>query len=247
MIVYHTDAPKNRTISQAFAEGSGAKLVHVREGYQGGAAAVYGWTRGLWGIVEAAQAAGEPWFYLDNGYFLRGVFFRVTRGALQWQGYGTGVAPHGLARLHDLDLDWQDWRASGEHIVVAQQTPDWYAFRGEGTREEWTERAVAELERHTDREIRVRRKGERRPLEADLERAWALVTHSSNCAVDALVCGVPVFVAEGAASSMSRPLSDIERPTRYEDRLRWGAHLAANQWELEELRNGRCWHDMEGG
>lgn len=246
MHVYHTDGQKNQTVSRQFATGAGAEYVHVREGYQGGPVAVYGWTRGLWAIVESAKAAGEPWWYIDNGYFMRGAFFRVTREALQWQGFGTGVAPSGAARLHELDIDWQEWRHGGEHIVIAQQSAEWYGFAGEGSREAWTARTVAELQQRTSREIQVRPKTERSPFGASLAGAWAVVTHSSNCAVDAVVAGVPSFVTgESAAAPMCRrDLSMIERPMRFEDRLRWAAHLAANQWDLEEMRSGRCWHDL---
>ena len=73
-------------------------------------------------------------------------------------------------------------------------------------------------------------------------KAHALVTHSSNVAIEAACLGTPVFVAPtSAAAPVGRvDLADIEMPI-YPDREPWLAHLAYNQFSFEEIRSGEAW------
>jgi len=80
------------------------------------------------------------------------------------------------------------------------------------------------------------------PLPEALERAHALVTHSSNVAIEAACLGTPIFVdtASAAAPVGLTDLSMIEAPV-YPDREEWLAHLAYNQFSFEEIGDGRAW------
>ena len=122
---------------------------------------------------------------------------------------------------------------------------DVYARLGGFSADEWTLQTVRKLQEATDRPIRVRRKAAAKttPLAADLAGCWALVAHSTNAAVEALVAGVPVFcTAPCAARAMGRAdLSEIEDPLLPDDRERWLRVLAANQWTLDEMRSGLAW------
>jgi hypothetical protein len=86
-----------------------------------------------------------------------------------------------------------------------------------------------------------------KPLSADLVGAWALVTHSSNAAVEALLEGVPVFcTAPCAAYRMGRPdVAAIEAPALPDDREQWAWNLARAQWTLAEMKSGECWRDLQ--
>jgi hypothetical protein len=74
---------------------------------------------------------------------------------------------------------------------------------------------------------------------ADLTDAWALVTHSSNVAVDAVLCGVPVFVAP---TSPAAPVANLDLKTMkaplMPQRGAWLASLLAQQFTLDEIRSG---------
>jgi hypothetical protein len=102
------------------------------------------------------------------------------------------------------------------------------------------------LQRHTARPIVVRRApqpGETaEPLAEALSKAHALVTPSSNVAIEAVVAGVPVFVSPSSAAAPVglTDLSLIEAPV-YPDRDKWLAHLAYCQFSLEEMRSGAAW------
>ena len=80
------------------------------------------------------------------------------------------------------------------------------------------------------------------PLAEALGKAHALVTHSSNVAIEAVVAGVPVFVSPSSAAAPMglSDLSLIETPV-YPDRDQWLAHLAYCQFSFEEIRSGAAW------
>lgn len=244
MHAYYTDNERSQRMAEAFAAGAGCRAVHVREGLQPGPVAVYGMLRGLREILAAARDEGRDWYYLDHAYFGRGEYWRVTRNAMQYA--GEGAQPHGLARLYRHDLPWGEWRKDGRHILLAQQSSAWYELNDLGGREAWTQRTLEAIRQHTQRPVVVRAKDSATPLEDDLADCWAVVTHASNVAVDAIVRGVPAFaLGQSAAAPLAlSDLSKIERPRRYEDRLHWAATLAANQWTLDEIREGTCWNDL---
>jgi hypothetical protein len=111
---------------------------------------------------------------------------------------------------------------------------------------DWLETTLAQLRSVTDRPIIVREKpkpGEDVvPLPEALRTAHALVTHSSNVAIEAACLGTPVFVSpSSAAAPIGRTdLADLEKPV-YPDRTPWLAHLAYNQFSFEEICDGTAW------
>jgi hypothetical protein len=115
--------------------------------------------------------------------------------------------------------------------------------------EGWTEETVATLRRVTTRELQIRdwthdKVGLMRSLADDLTGAWALVTHSSAAAVNALLAGVPVLTQAGATLMMSRDIEHVESPILPPDRERFFGVLADNQWTLAEMRAGKAWQHV---
>jgi hypothetical protein len=87
-----------------------------------------------------------------------------------------------------------------------------------------------------------------RPIAETLQSAWAWVTHHSNSAIDALVAGVPVHCATGAAAAFSVPMDQIANPPLLEGREQFLADVAWLQWTLDEMRSGKAWaHIKERG
>ena len=108
----------------------------------------------------------------------------------------------------------------------------------------WAEAVCQRLTRITARPIRLRRhpgkayKG--RPLERDLEGAWAVVVWGSSTAVQALVAGVPVFFEAPhiiVEEACERGIRNIDRSS-YPRRLPAFEALAWAQWSLEEIGAG---------
>ncbi len=211
-----------------------------------GPGAFYGRSKYTATCQDYLATRGEDFYYIDNGYFNPGHYdghYRVTKNAAQHD--GTGNAPYDkFARLH---VPIEPWRKTGRHILVICQSKTYFELRGmsAGT---WLWETNAELARYTDRPILVRPKPTRhtksRPLEEDLEDCWAVVTQSSNVAVEAILKGIPAVVTgQCAATLMSTELTHIETPN-YPERAQWAWNLAANQWTLDEMRAGICWHEL---
>ena len=239
---------RGRRLCDAFAAGSGGQVRLDARALAPGPAAFYGVPLRLKPLFDAARGDGRTWFYMDNGYFGRGRYFRATRNALQNDGRGAGDT----RRLHELGIEIRPWRRAGSHVLVCPPGELFGRVMGFDARA-WLETTLATLKRHSDRPIIVRRKplpGARAqgPLALDLRNCWALVTRTSNAAVEALCAGVPVFATDPcAASAMGlADLSRIEAPVTPEGREAWAACLAANQWTLEEIRSGVCWRALNG-
>ncbi len=225
-----------------FARGCSGQIVRARS-LDAGIAAFYGVTAYLMPLIAQAQSDGRDWYYIDNAYFARMRFWRVTRKSFQHSGIGGADR----ARLRALGLGFRPWSRGGRHILVCPQS-DAFMRLVAGTRvEAWIADVQAQLRRTTDREIRVRGKRDKRSLAADLAHCHALVTHMSNAAVEAVCAGVPVFTTGDCAASIMGlgDLGRIETPAYPDGREDWAAVLAANQWTRAEMCSGTCWRTLK--
>lgn len=239
---------KSRVVCEAFAAGCDGQIAQRYE-LQAGPAMFYG-VVGIEPLWRAASARGE-FYYADNSYLDsgRGKFFRVEKNELQASGK---VAPD-YGRLKALGVEIKPWTRAGRHIVVVMQSPHFMREVAQypGGSEGWQADTLWALRKHTDRLIVVRHwnrdKAERaRSLQQDLQDAWALVTHASAAANEAVVSGVPVFVT-GPCAALPMGLSQleqIENPRRPDGREEWAAGLAARQWTLDEMRSGMAWRTL---
>ena len=244
---------------EALAAGSGGSVVTDCRYRPGRPAAFYGVTPESLECFAKATASGLNWYYVDHGYFGRGDYYRITKNREQIE---TNNWLPNMQRLAVHGVKFKPWRARGEHILVCTQS-DWWHERHTGMSAfEWSRRIVHSLQQHTSRPIRIRHKPEtakgvdaasiaktQATIEADLENCHALVTYTSNAAVDAVLRGVPVFVSqESAAVSVGQPLSRlpyIERPSRPVTRVEWAGVLADHQWSFDEIRSGVAWKALQ--
>jgi len=187
-------------------------------------------------------------------------------GAERWHRLGIAVKPWrpsfaplrplgGVSTLRSCRAaatgDRSEGRPDRRHVLVC-------AARGMGCpamREPrgWVEEVCRRLARLTTRPIKLRRHPGKgyllRPLECDLEDAWAVVVWASNSATHALLAGIPVFheaphiITAGAAE---QGIARIERPSCPE-RLPVFRRLAWAQWSLEEIRRGDPIRELVGG
>lgn len=222
-------------------------------------AVFYGLAEGLRRIFEDYRRERKA-LYIDLGYWGR-------RKRTRWDGYHKislnsrhptayfQARPHPVDRFAEFAVPVLPWRERGHHIVVAGMSAK--AAAAEGLRpEQWERATIASLRKITRRPIVYRPKPnwrDARPIpgvafEKDIDiadsirGAHALVTHHSNCAIDALLGGIPVFCPFGAASVLAEPeLANIERPRMPAGREQWAADLAYCQYSLEEMTSGYAW------
>ncbi len=142
-------------------------------------------------------------------------------------------------RWKALNIPLKPWQKNGKHIVVAAPTPNYTAFHRLGN---WLEETLRTLSRITERQIVVRQKDSKRPLQFDLEGAHAIVGNGSIAMVEAAILGCPVFDVPTSAAALVglTDLNQIERPV-YPDRQPWANALSYTQFNETELVDGTLW------
>lgn len=85
-----------------------------------------------------------------------------------------------------------------------------------------------------------------KPFEQDLENAFVCVAFNSNCLVDAILKGVPIFsFDEGSMvyDISNKSLKRINKPKKY-SRTQYLNNLAYTQWNLQELAEGKYFRHL---
>jgi len=193
---------------------------------------------------------GQDYLYLDNGYFGRGEYYRVTLNSLQHDGTGNAKPD----RFHKFGIPILPWRKTGDKIILTAQSELWYSLLFHEERHKWIYSTQELIRVWSHREIVLRMKPDPIPNHwveegflTALQGQWAVVTHSSNTAVEAILQGIPGFVTHPEAAPKTlgfHNLDNIENPPYPEGREQWAWNLAANQWTVEEMRNGTCWKGL---
>lgn len=174
---------------------------------------------------------------------------------------------------HDLNIDLQPWKDTGDYILVCAQRDSGWSMGGKPT-VEWLRETVLELRRYTNKPIRIRMHPgdsnnrshirklkikqynnvqiidyEKTTLLDNLKRAAAVVVYNSSPAVAAAIEGVPVFITDPtpqrcqAFTVAHSNLDKINSPIKY-DRETWIRQIAQMHWNQRDLALGRTWEWM---
>jgi len=229
-------------LAYAFAKGCKGTITDEKELFPG-PVALFG-SPALWPVLREAQRQNRIWHYADHGYWRKGVYYRITTNAYQHDGIGDATPTRFLNHRRPV----QPWRSTGSHIVICPNSAIHFELHGSNV-DTWLRDVQSQLRQHTDREIRVRWKTDRRvkPLSEDLVDAWAVVVYSSASAIEALIAGVPVFTLAPFAASVRMGLSDlsqIEHPYLPDDREPFLWNLADHQWTINEIFDGVAWRTL---
>ncbi len=149
------------------------------------------------------------------------------------------IRPFPSDRWDRLNIAVTPWQKGGRHIVVAAPTPTYQKFHAiEG----WFENTLRQLGALTDRQIVVRFKDSKRPLQEDLKGAHCVVANGTIAAVEAAILGCPVFDNRESAAALVglTDIKKIENPI-YPDRQPWLNALAYSQYDETEMANGAMW------
>jgi hypothetical protein len=211
-----------------------------------GRAPIVGCSPELTDMIREWREANKPWVYWDRGYFLRCYATWLPRGENGGM-YRWVVGRYQMGEVRDVPDDrWkaarievQPWQKNGRHIVIAAPTRTYARFH---RTESWIADTIDALARVTDRQLVIRDKESKRPLQADLKDAHCLVTHGSIAAVESVICGCPVFVDQSSAAALvgQTDLAKIEKPV-YPDRQKWLNSLAYSHFNEQEMVSGSLW------
>jgi hypothetical protein len=204
------------------------------------------------GLLAEWRKTRRDYIYWDRGYARRVFATWLPRGE-QGGYYRWHFNCYQMSAVRDvpgdrwdaLRIEVQPWRLKGKHIVIAAPTRTYAKFHH---CQSWIADTIDALARLTTRQLVIRDKETKRPLQADLDGAHALVTHASITAVEAVILGTPVFVhPESAAALVGRTdLKTIEHPV-LPDREKWLHSLAYCQFNERELIDGTLWSLMAYG
>lgn len=232
---------KSRLICAAFAAGAPKNAT----------GSVFFGTEGQMSAFQKAKAGSEPWYYIDNSYFdkHRGLYFRVTKNALQVDPRGQGSEGQRFAALKVPIKAWRD--PLNEEVLIAPQSDD-FMKSTLGRKDNWVVETAAQLNAWGMRGVRIR-PWNRDKLKAavmfadDLPNLRLVVVHSSAAAITALLEGVPAISTGDTAAAhwIGGPFTreNVLNPVRpsYDERLWFAEVLADNQFTLEEFKTGKAW------
>lgn len=213
------------------------------------AAVFYGVDEVTLPLWRETNANNVPFFYVDNGYFNSkwkgGDSYRITKNRMQHDGIGESTG----ARWRDLGIEIKPERTprTDAHYLVALQS-DWWYVRFNMTKGSWIQWLIDQIQPVLGgRKVELRDKSQH-AVPINWQEVYAVIAHSSNVLVDALVEGVPVFsvYAETASRHLSGsfPRVDLLRRPTVDERLRWARVLADNQWSIEEIEAGVPWEKL---
>lgn len=198
-------------------------------------------------IIPPAIKARRPFWFIDNGYWKSAAgaatgYYRIT-----YRGPSPVMLERpDMARAEGMGLDdIKPWRKRGKHILLALQGTDFGGPFGINAAD-WRNKIEDRVKRHTDRPVLSRTKASPRSLHQDFQDCWAVVSHSSNVAVEAAALGIPVFVERTSAAAPvgNLDLSKIESPDTPDNRREWWASLMSHQFSLDEMHNGTAYHHL---
>lgn len=229
--IYVGDHQHAKVVCSAFAEGCGGKMVPATSRLKPGPAAMWGILRGAGDRIKECELYGQPYFYIDHGYFSRGHYdgyYRVVfcdrhlQGPPQpsdgerWEALGLEVAP--MRR-------WVREDGVAAYLPVSRHVAAYCGFDAG----EFDEFALADL-RGRGLEVRVCPKEE----PGQWEGADLVVGFQSNALIEASLAGYRV-----------RELGESPAGHILDQKRRRGfSWLADNQWTLAEMRSGKCWSDL---
>ena len=193
-------------------------------------------------LLKQFYDTDRPFWHIDNGW----IWSAKGKAEGYYRFTYRGLVPHMLVNPlpRPVSVDLAPWRQTGRHVLLCQPGPSFGAAIGLDMGE-WNRTIRRRLYKATKRMIVVREKHARRPLASDLRNCWAVVTHSSGVAVDAVLAGIPVFVEPTcpAAAVGSYDLALIEYPAM-PDRTNWLASLLCQQFTIDEMADGTAFRHL---
>lgn len=203
-------------------------------------------------VPNRAAETGLDWWYIDTGYMgnraSHKTWFRVTRNATQNTGPIRSRPAH---RLERFNIDRTQYQR-GDRIVLVPPDAKVCEFFHLPDPATWIADITGQISALTDRPVVLRhrppsrhdRSHSDRFVDFIRENTHAVVTWTSNCAVESVIHGIPVIcLGPSAALPVSSPMEHIDQvPHLDADQVEaWLRHLSFCQFNLYEMRSGAAW------
>ena len=218
-------------------------------------------------IWDHYRAQGKPVVVLEVGGLRRNKSFKIGINGInrdadfanqefddeRWPLFGHELRP---------------WNPTGNLIVICGQHDTSEQWKGLPKMSNWIEKQIQEIRKYTNKPILVRphprnqinfdenkfknvkvriprrdfRTYDDTDFKATLRGTWAVVNHSSNPAMEAVIQGIPVFVSESSLCHDvgNANLYDINTPAM-PNRTKWANMLAYTEWFEDEIEQGLPW------
>ena len=218
-------------------------------------------------IWERYRNNGKPVIVIEVGGLRRNLSFKIgINGINRDADFANQQFDEERWPLFKHEL--RPWNPTGDLIVICGQHDTSEQWKGLPKMSNWIEQQIIEIRKYTTRPILVRphprntitfdenkfrnvkvrlpkrdfRTYDDTDFKATLERTWAVINHSSNPAMEAVMKGIPVFVSESSLCHDvgNTKLADINKPAM-PNRLRWANMLAYTEWFEDEIEQGLPW------
>lgn len=226
MIGWYTDNDLSKTVLGSIP---GIELQHVskyRLESRFQKSVFYGILRGC-GHAMHIQRDGDPFWYIDNGYFDALYVDSNMRKNMEGK---FRVVKNGM---HDIYLGEPTKFIPGNRVLVIPPSP-YSANFYDTTPEDWVS-DIAKILKDSGYEIKIRYKGEITPLEASLLWCDGVVSFNSMTIMKAIEMGKFAIDTHG----MLRNLTLLDSHPGYE-LADMKAFYEPKQFTLEEFRQGKC-------
>jgi hypothetical protein len=208
---------------------------------------------------------GRSFYYTDTGYFGnfksegnssgKKKWVRIVKNELQKSTLETWPSDRwdALVKL-DKRLEWKGWKTNGNKILLVTPNPKSCHYFGFEL-DDWKNKTIAEIKKHTDMPIIIREKASRSERHANSiydaldQGIFATVTFNSIAAIESIAYGIPAFVAVPCAASplALTDLSKIATPYYPDESLvkKQCYSLAYGQFRGDEIENGTAWKILQ--
>lgn len=238
---YSCASPIRFPVIEALANGCSADYIcpDPNPKYRLGDSVVWGLIRGAKEIMQATSQAGFSYYHVDNAYFGRNLFYRVTLNNLQVCNVPKKVIDNRyMVILNNLNKTIQPWNKSRNGPIVICPSSNFLHGFYASSLDKWINDTYVAIRKYTNRPIKVRYKEimPKDDIEGDICNAWCVVTHVSAAALDALRIGIPVITTgKCAATPLSTPIEKIESPLFSDARHELFSYLAWSQFTVSEM------------
>ena len=218
-------------------------------------------------IWDRYRSQGKPVIVLEVGGLRRNKSFKIgINGINRDADFANQEFDDQRWPLFEHEL--RPWNPTGELIVICGQHDTSEQWKGMPRMSVWLEQQITEIRKYTQRPILVRphprnqinfnekkfknvkirmpkrdfRTYDDTDFKATLGGTWAVVNHSSNPAMEAVIRGIPVFVSESSLCHDvgNIDLHEINKPAM-PNRFTWANQLAYTEWFEDEIEQGLPW------